>query len=301
MKRGMVATAALLSAMGMGIAGSAAAQLPTPPPPELHRVIVENASGLDDPPTIVVLHGGPGQPHGYLRPEWDRLRESGRVVYYDQRGCGDSAGGPVGWRTHVWDLDRLISTVAPGGNVVLAGTSWGSVLALLYAHRYPERLDALILTGVPSWSFLIPEPGEAQVQVSPDLKPRTLPALVEAEPPADMDPHFYGVDEAFRQRLRNRCPLASFVTLHSVRSRLTRPPLSEFSQVEVPVLVLVGEGRGDFPEGGPELSRILPRSREVTIPDAGHAAWYNDPDRFFTEANAFLAGLREEDSGTAVH
>lgn len=38
------------------------------------------------PRTIVVLHGGPGATHDYLRPEWDRLAAVGRVIYYDQRG-----------------------------------------------------------------------------------------------------------------------------------------------------------------------------------------------------------------------
>jgi proline iminopeptidase len=63
--------------------------------------------------TIVVVHGGPGISHDYLRPEWDMLARSGRVIYYDQNGCGKSARvPPYGWRTHVADLDRLISSLA---------------------------------------------------------------------------------------------------------------------------------------------------------------------------------------------
>src|SRR2546423_9378487 len=70
--------------------------------------------------TIVIVHGGPGISHDYLRPEWDRLAPSGRVIYYDQNGCGKSERiAPYGWRSHVADLDRLLRSVAPKERVVL--------------------------------------------------------------------------------------------------------------------------------------------------------------------------------------
>jgi proline iminopeptidase len=40
--------------------------------------------------TIIVLHGGPAVQHAYLRPEFDELQEMAKVIYYDQRGCGQS-------------------------------------------------------------------------------------------------------------------------------------------------------------------------------------------------------------------
>lgn len=41
---------------------------------------------------IVVLHGGPDFDSGYLLPDLDRLANAFRLIYYDQRGCGKSAG-----------------------------------------------------------------------------------------------------------------------------------------------------------------------------------------------------------------
>src|SRR5688500_14997326 len=41
---------------------------------------------------IVVLHGGPDFDHRYLLPDLDRLADSCRLIYYDQRGRGRSAG-----------------------------------------------------------------------------------------------------------------------------------------------------------------------------------------------------------------
>ena len=42
---------------------------------------------------IIVLHGGPDFDHSYLLPELDRLSDSYRLIYYDQRGRGRSADG----------------------------------------------------------------------------------------------------------------------------------------------------------------------------------------------------------------
>jgi pimeloyl-ACP methyl ester carboxylesterase len=106
-----------------------------------------------DGATTIVLHGGPGIPHGYLRPEFDRLTAVGRVVYYDQRGCGRSTReDAASWEDHVADLDRLIDRVG-GAPVYLAGSSWGSYLALLFAVRHPERVRALVLGSPPPWSW----------------------------------------------------------------------------------------------------------------------------------------------------
>src|SRR5262245_27481069 len=40
---------------------------------------------------LIVLHGGPDFDHGYLLPDMDRLSDTYRLIYYDQRGRGKSA------------------------------------------------------------------------------------------------------------------------------------------------------------------------------------------------------------------
>ena len=97
---------------------------------------------------IVVLHGGPDFDHGYLVPELDELAESSRLVYYDQRGRGRSAGGvrpeDVTIDTEIDDLDQLRRQLQLGRIAVL-GHSWGGVLAMEYATRRPEHVSHLIL------------------------------------------------------------------------------------------------------------------------------------------------------------
>lgn len=98
-------------------------------------------------PEVVVLHGGPGAHHDYLRPGFDRLAVGRTLIYYDQRGGGQSAVArdvAVGWREQVNDLEAL-RDVWGLERLTLAGYSWGALLAMLYAVTYPARVASLAL------------------------------------------------------------------------------------------------------------------------------------------------------------
>ena len=99
-------------------------------------------------PSIVVLHGGPDFDYDYLLPELDRLAERFRVIYYDQRGRGRSAGGvrpdEVTVESEMDDLEHVRRHFGLEWMAVL-GHSWGGVLAMEYASRHPDRLTHLIL------------------------------------------------------------------------------------------------------------------------------------------------------------
>ena len=88
--------------------------------------------------TVIVLHGGPGFSHKYLRPEWDVLARRYRVVYYDQRGCGRSERrGPYDWRHHVADLHTLILRYRVNGPVVFGWVLLGELAGALVCLEPP--------------------------------------------------------------------------------------------------------------------------------------------------------------------
>lgn len=105
-------------------------------------------------PEVVVLHGGPGAHHDYLLPGFDRLAVGRTLVYYDQRGGGRSPVArevPVGWREQVEDLEALRALWGLD-RLVLAGYSWGGLLALLYTLEYPQAVERLALVScAPVW------------------------------------------------------------------------------------------------------------------------------------------------------
>src|SRR5258708_36507253 len=48
------------------------------------------AADFRQKPTMIMLHGGPGFDHTYLRPWLDPMSGFARLIYIDQRGCGRS-------------------------------------------------------------------------------------------------------------------------------------------------------------------------------------------------------------------
>jgi proline iminopeptidase len=132
----------LLIASGAG-AGPAAVE---------SRVAVPGASlyvrTIGDGAPVIVLHGGPDFDTAYLLPDLDRLADAYRLIYYDQRGRGRSAAGvraeDVTLASDLADLDAVRRHFELDAPVIL-GHSFGTVLALEYALRYPARQSKLIL------------------------------------------------------------------------------------------------------------------------------------------------------------
>jgi len=100
-------------------------------------------------PLVVVLHGGPGASHDYLLPQYDLLAQGRSLLYYDQRGGGQSPVSrdtPVGWREHVADLEAIRAQLGVE-RLTVCGYSWGGLLAVLYFLEHPERVERLALVS----------------------------------------------------------------------------------------------------------------------------------------------------------
>jgi proline iminopeptidase len=252
--------------------------------------------------TIFFLHGGPGTHHRYLRPEWDALGDVARLVFYDQRGCGRSGWGDppirekLDWRTHVDDLDRLISSRAGGGPVVLFGSSWGSELALAYALIHPDRVDAIVVSGYPGWA--------PDTFWTEDGSSRML-SREEREAAAARAPHPARADTLFATRTRRLTPaeargaLAPRVRLcpeayrRTWTSMETMPEGARLSDVHQPVLVLSGDAPDRVPEAGPGLAGTLPAGHLLRVEGAGHDPWFTHADRVMPFVRSWLeAALR---------
>ncbi|MFC5570414.1 prolyl aminopeptidase [Lysobacter yangpyeongensis] len=115
----------------------------------LHALYVEECGNPDGLP-VVLLHGGPG---GGISTPQRRFFDPAlfRIVLFDQRGAGKSTpGGEVTNNTTAHLVDDLESIRRRLGieRWVVFGGSWGSLLALAYAQRHPERVIELILRGL---------------------------------------------------------------------------------------------------------------------------------------------------------
>lgn len=104
-------------------------------------------------PPLVLLHGGPGFPESYFHRHFNApLEKHFTVVYWDQRGSGKSFDRRIPRSSmtaaqFVTDLDELVDAARERTGqekVVLFGHSWGSVLGVLYAARFPEKVSVYV-------------------------------------------------------------------------------------------------------------------------------------------------------------
>jgi len=98
----------------------------------------------------VFCHGGPGGGSNPIhRCFYDP--EAYRIIIFDQRGCGLSTPHAGLENNDTWTLLDDMEFIRQQLNIeqwVVAGGSWGSTLALIYAINYPERVRGLLLRGI---------------------------------------------------------------------------------------------------------------------------------------------------------
>lgn len=90
---------------------------------------------------LVLLNGGPGDDHRYLRPVAERLAAGRACVLYDQRGCGASRldrldGDTLHIDRFVADLDALREALGVA-RIDLFGHSWGHCWPCCTPSRIP--------------------------------------------------------------------------------------------------------------------------------------------------------------------
>lgn len=105
---------------------------------------------------LIVLHGGPGMAHDYLRRVSELANHGREVIHYDQVGCGRSSHHPDAPLEHwsvdlfVHELRDLVDHWGVGSGFHLLGQSWGGMLAPEYVLRYPKGVVSLILMDSPA-------------------------------------------------------------------------------------------------------------------------------------------------------
>jgi proline iminopeptidase len=103
---------------------------------------------------LLLLHGGPGMTHEYLEAFDSYLPAAGiEYYYYDQLG---SAYSDQPDEPELWELPRFVDEVeqvreALGltrDNFYLFGHSFGGILAIEYALKYPQNLKGVIVSNM---------------------------------------------------------------------------------------------------------------------------------------------------------
>jgi len=286
----------------------------------VHEAIVHRGSGrlytwsVGSGPTVVVVHGGPDFSHEYLRPGLDRLADSVRLVYYDQRGRGrsiDVGGGEVTIESEVEDLDAVRES-ADADPVAVLGHSWGGLLALEYALAHPHEVSDLVLMNcapVSSVGAMALRQELTRSKTADQIREMeqitASPGYRNGELEADAAYYRIHFGAAFHRRellddLIGRLRV-SFTPEGIVRARRIEAALydqtwrrdfdliPELSQLKVRTLLIRGDS--DFiPMGiSEEIVSAIPGAKLVVLPECGHFAYLDQPDEVHRRVIEFIS------------
>jgi proline iminopeptidase len=264
---------------------------------------------------VVVLHGGPDFNHNYLLPEMDRLADSCRLIYYDQRGRGKSSAGvaaeDVSIETEVEDLERLRQHFG-FETMSLLGHSWGALLAMEYASRHAERVAHLVLMNPApaSHADLTKFRETRQAGAASDLEEMRRIASSTAYLAGDLaaEQHYYRLHyahalarpdlaEVVIQRLRVHFTTEGILKARAIEARLYAHTwllpdydlLGRLRHCNCPTLVLHGD-RDFVPLSCAEhIAGAVAGARLSVFEDCGHFAYLECPDQTVEAIRTFVS------------
>jgi pimeloyl-ACP methyl ester carboxylesterase/DNA-binding CsgD family transcriptional regulator len=221
------------------------------------------------------------------------------LIRYDGRGCGLSDREPADFSPDrcVEDLEAVVDSCKLA-RFALFGATIGSITALIYAARHPERVSHLILVGGFAVGRMARDPPTLTAQTELELKAIELgwgndnPAfrqfitsmLVPDATPDQARSH----NELMRIAASPQSAISRLQPFHRVDLREIAP------QVHCPTLVFHSRHDARIPfEQGRALATLIPGARFVALESRNH--WVVDTEpawaRFAAEIDAFLPGV----------
>lgn len=265
---------------------------------------VREAGPEDAPLTMVFSHGfclRMGAYHFQRMRLGEVLGSQVRMVFYDQRGHGQSGAGDLDSYTLTQlgqDLETVLAVTAPRGPIVLVGHSMGGMTVLSHARQFPERYGRRIIgaalissaaegvTRSPLGEFL-KNPALDAVRFTARSAPKLvhrgrnvsrslIGPILRAASYSDLQ--VSRSLDAFSQSMMNGTPIATLVgflralEVHDETAGL-------WTLLKVPTLIACGDHDLMTPD---EYSRLmadsLPRSELVIVPGASHLALLDKPE-----------------------
>jgi haloalkane dehalogenase len=241
------------------------------------------ASGLEDAPAVLLVHGYPESSYMW-REALPALERAGwRGLAPDLPGFGDSDPDPPGtWERHMEAIDRFVAELDPGP-VALVTHDWGVLVGLRWACEQPERVNALVISdggffADRRWHDLanvMRTPGDGERLIAAYTREgfaEAMRGLSSGMSDRALDEYWKGfADDVRRQGHLDLYRSGDFEKLAPYEGCLTR--------LALPTLILWGaHDRFSTPKMGERFQGEIPESELRIFEDAGHFVWEDEPE-----------------------
>jgi proline iminopeptidase len=256
---------------------------------------------------LLLMHGGPGMDHSSLLPLMP-CADQFTLIFYDHRCNGRSEGAEVTsmtWENLTADAEALRQTLGFDKWAVL-GHSFGGMVALEYALRYPKNVSHLLLMdtcGDTRWvqqnaPEILAKRGYSAAavqgarrffngQLAPDEVFSTALKFARAYyDRSSLLTLFRQIVPGSRAKMRPEAQVYGFSQLLTGWTVMDR-----LGEIKMPTLVLAG--RDDFqfpPEHQAILADRLPNAQLELIERAGHNAPMERPEEVIEAVRRFMVG-----------
>lgn len=257
---------------------------------------------------LLVVHGGPGLPHIYLR-SLERLADEREVIYWDQLGCGNSDRPS---NRELWTMQRSVAemdAVVKGlglNRFHIFGNSWGGMLVQQYALDVTSAAASVILSNSIA---SIPQFANMVARLKTELDQATQAAIDRHEAAgttyaAEYQDAIRTWNETYLCRVRPWPAelLAAFSNIgsdifetmfgpsdfHIVGTIRDWDVFDRLAEITVPTLVLAGKYDECVPEHMWDMHQRIAGSEFEFFEASAHMPFIEEPDKFDRVMRHFL-------------
>jgi pimeloyl-ACP methyl ester carboxylesterase len=246
---------------------------------------------------VILLHGITDSWHSF-EPVLPHLPGSIHIFALSQRGHGDADRPKTGYepRDFAADLAAFMDALEVGP-AVITGHSMGSTIAQRFALDYPNRARGLVLVGscptfhgnaglVELWEVAV---SQLEDPIDPDfVRQFQESTLAQPVPPAFLD-------TVVQESLKLPARVWRAVLLQAL---LEADFSVELGKITAPTLIVWGDQDGLVSRHEQEaLLAAIAGSQLVVYSGAGHAAHWEEPERFASDLVAFTENLTKSGRG----
>lgn len=267
-------------------------------------LVVREVGPAAAPLTVVFAHGfclQMGSFHFQRAALAERWGDQVRMVFYDQRGHGQSSPAPVETYTVTQlgqDLETILQVMVPRGPVVLVGHSMGGMTVLSHARQFPKQYGSRIVGAalISSASEGLSRSPLGEILQNPALEAvrfaaRYAPKLVHRTRGAARsvirpilraasygDDHMSPSVVAFSEKMIHDTPVATLVEfLHALEVHDESAALPVLARI--PTLIACGDHDVLTPVVySEEMADVLPDSDLLIVGGAGHLVQLEQPE-----------------------